>query len=122
MYHNPSKMSSRDTLIMIWLVIQNFRHSIVALRAPRLLYHKRGFVRRGAATVIATASAHARWSDAEQLTEIIGALPLSARLPRAPSGRPLMDSVVQTHCDRLRSSPCVASILLRGVASLSGSG
>src|SRR3954467_9327091 len=49
MYHNPSMMSSRVTLISIWLVIQKIRHSRVAVRASRPVYHKRGFVRQGAA-------------------------------------------------------------------------
>src|SRR3954447_19487344 len=44
MYHNLSMMSSRDILIMIWLVIQISRHPSVVGRAPRPLYHKRGFV------------------------------------------------------------------------------
>jgi hypothetical protein len=58
----------------------------------------------------------------EQLTKIIGAIPLSARLSRAPFGRPPMDWVVQTHCGKLRGRRRVASILPRGIASLSGSG
>src|SRR3954453_8712206 len=69
---------------------------------------KRWFLIRGAATVIATPPAHAPGAELEQLTKIIGALPLSARLPRAPPGDPVdtsIDSVVQTRCGKLHARP-----------------
>src|SRR4051812_38573789 len=65
----------------------------------------RRFVRHGVATAIATPPAHTPGAKLEKLTKIIGALPLSARLPHAPPGDTSMDSVAQTRCGKLHGRP-----------------